>query len=283
MCVAASIAALTGIIIASKLEDNKLISLSPLTILFSMIIPFLIVAGSMALNDYIDLEVDIINKRTDRPLVRGELNPIWVKWGSVACFIIGVGLCIPVYPDKIEIFILSAAFAFLAIIYNYKLKDLGILGNFVTALTFVAPHTLGALTVGLKKDETQFTVGLMILIVFLAAFGREIYKGIMDVEGDALRNAMTVARVLGPKNAAIISSVFFIITILLSPLPFFWTFQNNYPYIILVIIMDILLLYTVITILKDQSYEVGRRGRIITRFVELIGVMAFLFGAIFID
>jgi geranylgeranylglycerol-phosphate geranylgeranyltransferase len=282
MCVAASVAALTGIIIASRLEKNEYITHSPITLFFSLLIPFLLVAGSMALNDYIDLEVDIANKRTDRPLVRGELNPEWVKWGAFFSFLVGLGLCLPVFPDKPEIFVLSGGFAFLAISYNYKLKDLGVVGNFATALTFIAPHALGALTVGLAKRDTQVTIGLMILIVFIAAFGREIFKGIMDVEGDALRNATTVARVLGRKNAAIISSVFFIITVCLTPLPLFVSFQNNIAYAIMIAILDILLLYTVVSILRDQSYEVAKRGRIVTRFAELSGVMAFLFGAIFI-
>ena len=221
MCIAASVAALTGIIVASKLENDELIAHSSSVLIFSLIIPFLIVAGSMALNDVIDLEVDILNKRTDRPLVRGELNKNWVKWGAAISFIIGVGLCLPVFPERPEIFVLSGCFALLAVAYNYKLKDLGVIGNLATALTFIAPHSLGALTVGLTHNKTQVTIGLMILIVFLAAFGREIFKGIMDVEGDALRNAMTVARVLGTKKAAIISSFFFMLAVLLTPLPFF--------------------------------------------------------------
>lgn len=282
MCVAASVAALTGVIIASKLEEDKLNVHSPLILLFSMIIPFLIVAGSMALNDYIDLEVDILNRRTDRPLARGELNPTWVKWGAIGSLVIGVVLCLPAYPDKIEVFFLSGGFALLAVAYNYKLKDLGVIGNFATAITFIAPHSLGALTVGLTKSETQITIGLMILIVFLTAFGREIFKGIMDVEGDALRNASTVARVLGRKTAAIISSFFFMLFILLTPFPLFVSFQNNIAYVIMIGITDILLLYTVVTILQDQSYEVAKRGRIVTRFAELSGVMAFLLGALFI-
>ena len=68
----------------------------------------------------------------------------------------------------------------------------------------------------------------------------------------------------------------------LTPLPLFISFENNVAFAIMVAITDILLLYTAITILRDQSYEVAKRGRILTRFAELSGVMAFLLGAIFI-
>src|SRR5512136_3224600 len=32
-------------------------------------------ASTFALNDYYDLEIDRVNKRTDRPLVRGDIKP----------------------------------------------------------------------------------------------------------------------------------------------------------------------------------------------------------------
>jgi 4-hydroxybenzoate polyprenyltransferase len=32
-------------------------------------------ASTFALNDYFDLDIDIVNKRNDRPLVRGDIKP----------------------------------------------------------------------------------------------------------------------------------------------------------------------------------------------------------------
>jgi len=43
--------------------------------LFSFLTALFLEAGTFALNDYFDLEVDMRNRRNDRPLVRGDLKP----------------------------------------------------------------------------------------------------------------------------------------------------------------------------------------------------------------
>lgn len=52
--------------------------------LLSILPPFLIEIGSFAINDYFDIESDRKNKKSDRPLVTGELSPAFAIGLSVA-------------------------------------------------------------------------------------------------------------------------------------------------------------------------------------------------------
>ena len=60
-------------------------------VLLTIIPPFFIEIASFAVNDYFDLESDKLNKRMDRPLVSGEINPSFALYVSIIATGIGVG------------------------------------------------------------------------------------------------------------------------------------------------------------------------------------------------
>ena len=66
-----------GVILGALLSADDARTLTLLAdpcILLGALVALLVEAGSFALNDYCDFEVDILNSRTDRPLVRGALK-----------------------------------------------------------------------------------------------------------------------------------------------------------------------------------------------------------------
>ena len=65
-----------GVVLGVLLSDDArtLTLLADPCILLGALVALLVEAGSFALNDYCDFEVDILNRRTDRPLVRGALK-----------------------------------------------------------------------------------------------------------------------------------------------------------------------------------------------------------------
>jgi len=72
------IAILIGSLIAQKTPPKTLfdnVNLLLRNIFLTFFTALFLEASTFALNDYYDLEIDRINKRTDRPLVRGDLSP----------------------------------------------------------------------------------------------------------------------------------------------------------------------------------------------------------------
>ena len=68
------LAILIGSIISQKTLFDNLIPPIDMVILTFFTALFL-EASTFALNDYYDLEIDKLNKRADRPLVRGDIKP----------------------------------------------------------------------------------------------------------------------------------------------------------------------------------------------------------------
>ena len=248
-------------------------------------IPFLIVGASMAINDYHDYEADRINNRMDRPLVRNpDLRPEYVLVLSILMTITGIILSFILFMENLLVVFGVTIFSFLSISYNIWTKERGLLGNMTVAACNMAPFVLALIAMAGKEGGTDFnttmTVLIMAIITFFGVVGRELLKGIMDIEGDRAANLYTFAVKYGPKRAVQLASFFFMIVIVLAPLPLFITFQNNLFYAVFMFITVVLLFYSVLILLRDQSVETGKKGRTYTRTALWSGVLSFLMGAL---
>lgn len=248
-------------------------------------IPFLIIGASMAINDYHDYEADRINNRMDRPLVRNpDLKPEYVLVLSLLMIFSGIILSFILFMDNLLIVFGVTIFSFLSISYNIWTKERGLLGNMTVGACDVAPFVLALIAMAGKEGGTDFNTATTVLIVatitFFGVVGRELIKGIMDIEGDRAANSHTFAVKYGPKRAVQLASLFFVIVIILAPLPLFFTFQNNIFYAIFMIITIGFLFYSVFILLRDQSVVTGKKGRTYTRTALWSGVLAFLIGAL---
>jgi geranylgeranylglycerol-phosphate geranylgeranyltransferase len=248
-------------------------------------IPFFIVGASMAINDYHDYEADRINNRIDRPLVRNsDLKPQYVLVLSLSMIAAGIILSFLLFMDNLLVVIGVTIFSFLAISYNIWTKERGLLGNMTVAACDMAPFVLALIAMTGKEGETDFNAAMTILIIatitFFGVVGRELIKGIMDIEGDRAANSHTFAVKYGPKRAVQLASFFFMIVIFLAPLPLFLIFRNNFFYAIFMLITIVFLSYSVLILLRDQSIETGKKGRTYTRTALWSGVLSFLIGAL---
>ena len=248
-------------------------------------IPFLIVGASMAINDYHDYEADRINNRMDRPLVRNpDLKPEYVLILSLLMIFTGMILSFLLFMDNLLVVIGVTIFSFLSISYNIWTKERGLIGNMTVAACDMAPFMLALIAMAGKEGGTDFntamTVLIMATITFFGVVGRELIKGIMDIEGDRVANSNTFAVKYGPKKAVQLASFFFVIVIILAPLPLFLTFRNNIFYAIFMVITILFLFYSVLILLRDQSIETGKKGRTYTRTALWSGVLSFLVGAL---
>ncbi|MFX0203765.1 MAG: UbiA family prenyltransferase [Candidatus Hodarchaeota archaeon] len=269
-----SIGVTVGAIITTRIEHTFL---NRIRLLQAALVAIFIIAGSFALNDYFDVDVDRKNRRFDRPIVTGDLSARQVLIGAIIAIIIG--LFIASFLDFLLLG-LATIVTFLATIYNFRLKEFGLLGNIYIASTYAAPWIFGGLVFSPKSSTAWIAFGSLSLITFIAGLGREILKGIMDTEGDTLRNVRSIARKYGPKTAASLAVSFILIAVVLTPIPFFYAFNRSLSYLLLVSITDLALLGVCISILRDQSYTNAKKARERSLLSCILGTIAFLAGAI---
>lgn len=239
--------------------------------------PFILGASTFAMNDYYDLEADKRGGRTDRPLVRGDISPNTARWIFLIGFPVGLVLSSMI---NLGCLLIAVIFAGLALAYNISLKETGLPGNLFIASTMGIPFLYGSVAV-----EGGFPVPIIVLalIAFLAGAGREVLKDIMDFKGDAARNSRTLARTKGIHHAARVSSLFLLIAILLSPIPFLHesgdSFYLNMKYIVPILFTDIILAYVVIRTLRLSQPEEAVPLRTLSLIALSLGLLGFLLGS----
>ncbi|WP_202319010.1 UbiA family prenyltransferase [Archaeoglobus neptunius] len=232
-------------------------------------------ASSFALNDYSDYAVDLANNRTDRPLVRGDLDRSTALKLGIIMMPLGFFAAWLVSPLA---FFFAVIVTFAGYFYNLKLKEYGFAGNIYIAFTMATPFLFGSIIV---SDSITESAALLSSMAFLTGIGREIMKGIEDVEGDALRNVRSIARIFGEKRAAVISSVFYISAVSISPIPFLGIkeYYLDVKYAFPVMVTDVILCYVAIRLLKDCSKRSIRKYRKTTLLAMIFGLIGFFAGA----
>ena len=239
-------------------------------------------ASTFALNDYFDLEIDKNNKRTDRPLVRGDLSPKTALILFGILFPLGI-ICS--YFVNLTCFIIALVTAFLAIFYDVKLKKIKILGNFYIAYAMAVPFIFGGATV-LQQNTFTLAIPQIIYIIafiaFLAGVGREIMKDVMDVKGDKKEGVKSFPTTIGIRKSNTLAAMFYIIAIALSFLPFmsrnFDVYYQNYYYLVVVLVTDVMLIATASLLFTKKELDM-KFHRTFTLVALFIGLLAFLIGA----
>lgn len=210
---------------------------------------FLLAGPAMTLNDLFDIEVDKIND-PKRPLPSGLLSVNTVVIFTAVMTLIGIIVSFFISNDAVILYLFFWVIGFL---YNWKLKEFGLLGNLSVSSSVAVTIVLGALVVG---DPWNKTVLIFTLIIFLFNLGEEIAADAMDIEGDKKRNIKSIAILYGVKTALRFSTLLFISVIILSFLPFLWGIFGI-DYLIIVSLMDILILVYTIKLRKSTSKETG--------------------------
>jgi geranylgeranylglycerol-phosphate geranylgeranyltransferase len=276
------IAILIGSLISQKtLYDN--INLPLISVILTFFTALFLEASTFALNDYYDLEIDRINKRTDRPLVRGDISPKTALYSFYILFPLGI-IC--AFFVNMTCFVIALVTALLSVLYDTKMKKIKLVGNFYIAYIMAIPFIFGGVAV---LDNDMFSLGginpviyIIALIAFLAGSGREIMKDVQDYEGDKQKGIKSFPRYIGKRNSNILAGFFYILAIALSFLPFFMQqytiYYLNLAYFLPVLVCDNLLLTTALQLFfkKEPDLKVHRKT---TLFAIFIGLIAFLVGA----
>ena len=195
------------------LEGNLL----PIPSLLGFITAFTLTGSSMIINDYFDRFVDKVNEPS-RAIPSGIVNPkealifaAIVGFVGMASALVGSILVLSYY-----ILLVAGLSYILSGYYNAVGKKYGFLGNLMVSGCVAVPFIYGAFITG---SFPGFLLLLFAFIAFLANTGREIIKGIADIEGDKLREIKTLALKLNPSRAAYVAASFYGLAVVLSILP----------------------------------------------------------------
>jgi len=261
-----------GVVIGVYVSDPHFTDFSK--VLFGYLTAVFLQASAFALNDYSDYEVDVANNRLDRPLVRGDLSrDAALKSGLL---MMPLGFATAGLISTLAL-LFAVVVTIIGYLYNIKLKEYGFVGNVYVAFTMAAPFLFGSIVAGSVTGSAI----LLSSMAFLSGLGREVMKGIEDVEGDALRNVRSVARMMGLRAAAIISALLYAAAVLISPLPLIVLeeYMMDVKYAIPVAITDIMLLYVAAMVVRNYGKEQIPKYRKLTLMAMSFGLVGFLAGA----
>ncbi len=244
--------------------------------LLSLATPVLVSMGAFAINDYFDVEVDRANGMK-RPLVEGTVTKRQAVYAAVlsTCAGISASAFINLYALSIAI-----AFALLAFLYAYKLKEKLFWGNAYIALAMVIPFIYGNYVV---SNTLATSIGLISAMIFLAGLAREIHGTIRDLQGDiTVRNARTIPKVIGKKAASFLALVLYILAIGISIYLSVYVrpFSMNPFFIVPVAVTDILLIYCGIGYILKPSEGFYKKARNISLFAMALALLGILLSAL---
>lgn len=261
---------IVGIIISARID------FSYHDMVFGVLTAVFLQASAFALNDYFDYEVDLANKRLDRPLVRGDLSRRTAFLFFVLLAPLGFLTAILI---SLEAFLLAFVITVAGYLYDIKLKEYGFAGNIYIAFSMSAPFIFGSVV---ATKTIVSSAALLALLAFFSGVGREIMKGIEDVEGDALRDIKTIARTKGVETASKLSALMFIFSAILSFIPplLLSEYFLDLKYIFPIGITDILLISVSLNLLKGKfGKDYIRKYRKETLLAMTFGLAGFFAGA----
>ena len=266
-CLMMGFAVIVGAVLSSSNISNTSTNL-----IFGFTTGFMLTAASMAINDYYDREIDAVNE-PDRPIPSGLIKPKEALAFAFALTAIGFATA---YLTNIFCFVISLFAWAVFVTYTTVGKRSGLPGNFLVSLCIAMPFIYGSYAV---VNAIELNVLIFASMAFLSNTGREITKGIVDVQGDRIKNIQTLAVRYGEKTAAVVAALFYLSAVLLSPIPWVLKFVSLW-FIPLVAITDFGLVASSFMLLDNYSRENARRVKKMVLLWFIVGLLAFIIGAI---
>jgi len=256
-----------AVLVGLYMAEPDLNSWTAQNVVLGFITGFTLTGASMALNDYFDRYIDAINEPS-RPIPSGAVSPSQALTYAVALSIIGL---IASAFTSIRCLLLALVSVTLSTVYNSRGKRTGLLGNMMVSGCIAIPLIYGALLV----DRLKISNLLAASTAFLSNTGREVTKGIVDVEGDRKYGINTIAVKYGGRIASYVAVALYLSAVLITPMPIL---IGNPPlgYLLTVALTDIGFISSSLIILKDPSRENARKVKNTVVFWMFLGLLAFL-------
>jgi geranylgeranylglycerol-phosphate geranylgeranyltransferase len=239
---------------------------------FGFLVSFFLAGSAMVINDIVDRQIDAVNE-PDRPIPSGAVPVGTAKIFGAALALLGTLSAVALSPYAI---IVAAAALLVSLAYNLYGKKLGLPGNLMVAFCIAVPFLFGGIAVSSPLDVI---VAVFFLLAFLASVGREITKGIADIEGDRLKGIRTVAIVNGTRAAAVAAAAFYMGAVTITPFPYI-AGNLGICYLAIVLVVDAGFAYSSIYILRRQDKAAALSVKRQARVWMLLALLAFLAGSL---
>ena len=234
-----------------------------LLIFFSM--AFITSAG-FAINDYFDRESDAVIK-PNRPIPSGAVSLKQVV--AISGILFAGGLILASLINWTS-FTIIAVDSLLLLVYSFMVKrKSGFVANVLVGIL-----TGTAFMYGQAAITIPATVNLISLSLYPIAFGTiggNVLRDILSVKGDSKTGYPTLPQKIGGANSAKVAALFFMITGVFAPLPYFIGNFTVY-YLPLILLWSVLLIYASIRLVTSPSTldNVRKYERIVTMSMILL-------------
>ena len=232
---------------------------------------FTLTGASMAINDYWDREIDRINE-PDRPIPSGLVSTSESLF--LAASLISIGLVAALFTN-LPCLAVAILTLIVSVTYNTKGKQTGFLGNLLVSLCVSIPLIYGGFLVGAVLEPAAL---LFAVLAFLACTGREVTKGIVDVEGDRDKNIRTIVVSYGEKAGAYVASFFYVLASGLSLAPVYLKLVSFW-FLPFVLIADAGFISSSLLLIRDYSRQNARRIKNVVLLWMMFALLAFIVGS----
>ncbi|RLI60022.1 MAG: hypothetical protein DRO87_01030 [Candidatus Thorarchaeota archaeon] len=247
-------------------------------IVYGYITYFLVAAGGNIVNDIFDIEIDKIN-RPHRALPSGRMT-VRQAWAYVA-FLSIAGLVFAWLPGRPVSALIVLVFEVIGYIYAAKVKTLGLAGNLMVAFSFAFGCLYGSMiyaeVIGLPwSNAIPLPIWLFFFTAFLILQARETIKGAEDVEGDAIRDVRTIARVYGYQAAAGVAGALNFIGVLSYMLIWIWGYASWHLWPLLLLGVLLVAAAGIIPLTGPENPKKLLIGSTLDKLGALVGLIAFV-------
>lgn len=256
---------MTMITLQKGLPDPYLLAITFLSVIS-------ITSGGFAFNDYSDQEADAIVK-PNRPIPSKRIAPWHALLASAILSTIGL-------LAALKINVLCFGIALMAIVllvaYSAFIKRLaGFLGNFLVGFLIGTSFVYGEAALSGTVTVTSFSLTFM----SMGSIGGNMLRDVLSLNGDLKAGYTTLATKRGASLATKMGAILFLLNAIASPIPFL-AGAVGYAYLIPIIIWDIILVYSAVSLLRKTKFqEVRKQERLVSMTMILIPI-ALIAGAL---
>lgn len=247
--------------------ENTLQSISNSPLLLAVTSVLFVEMSLFSSNDIFNIKEDKINNPT-RPIVAGELST-----REAVAFTFITGLIAVLTSAMVNTACLVVIIVALVVgnLYNSYFKRHAFFGNIIVSglTSFTFPY--GAISIAGTLTEKSL---LFFMIAFLANLGREIAKGIRDLEGDTRVGICTLPCEIGTNNAGKLAGIFMLMAVALS------FYGANYVktkpvYLVLILVTDAIFTCVAVKLIHNPSTQTAEKARKLTLPAMLNAIIAF--------
>jgi geranylgeranylglycerol-phosphate geranylgeranyltransferase len=264
-----------AVVVGAALASPEFLGVLWQNAIYGFVTGFMLIGASNAINDYYDRKIDALNE-PNRPIPSGLIKPKEALAFAALLSIVGFAAAFANSFLTNSPYCLLIAIISWAILLTYTTvgKRSGLPGNFLVSICVSIPFIYGSVAV---TNAVELNISIFVLMVFLSNTGREITKGIVDVQGDKLQNVKTLAVRYGEKAAAIVAALFYVSAVLLSPLPLVMRVVSVW-FIPFVVLTDFGLVFSSLMLVRNYSRRNARRIKNTVLLWFMSGLLAFVFG-----